>query len=95
VITIPSLPKLLLLIAVIAIIWYGFRFLGTVERARKQAERMMRQGAARQAAGRQGAARTGPGHDLSKVEDTVKCKVCSAYVPVRQPARCARADCPF
>jgi hypothetical protein len=89
-IAIPSLPKLILLILVVAAVWYGFRFLGTIERARKQAERAMRQGAARQAAGR---ARTNP--DLSRVEDTVKCRVCGAYVPVRQPARCGRADCAF
>jgi hypothetical protein len=94
-ITIPSLPKLILLILLIAAVWYGFRFLGTVERARKQAERAMRQGAARQAAGRQGATRGGPGQDISKAEDTVKCRVCGAYVPVRQPARCGRADCAF
>jgi hypothetical protein len=94
-ITIPSLPKLILLILIIVAVWYGFRFLGTIERARRQAERQMRQGAARQAAGRSGAGRTGSGHDLSKVEDTVKCRVCAAYVPVRHPARCARADCPF
>ena len=71
-ITIPSLPKLILLIGIIVVVWYVFRFLGQVDRARQQAAR-----------------------EAAKVEDMVKCRTCGAYVPVRNPSRCGRNDCPF
>ena|SRR5689334_15293243 len=86
--TIPSLPKLIVLIGVITAIWYGFRLVGALDRARRQAERM-----ARQAPGQ--APRNQRRADVTNVEDTVKCRVCSAYVPARQPSRCNRSDCPF
>lgn len=94
-IAIPSLPKLILLILIVAAVWYGFRFLGTIERARKQAEQAMRQAAARQQGARQAAGRARTNPDLSRVEDMVKCRACGAYVSARQPARCGRTDCPF
>ena len=80
---VPSLPKLIFLIGIIAVVWYGFRFLGAVDRARKQAERV-----AKQMAGQRRA-------DVASVEDTVKCRVCDAYVRARLPGRCNRTDCPF
>ncbi len=86
--TIPSLPKLIVLIGVITAIWYGFRLVGALDRARRQAERMARQ-APGQATPNQRRA------DVASVEDTVKCRVCGAYVPARQPSRCNRSDCPF
>jgi len=86
--TIPSFPKLIVVIGVITAIWYGFRLVGALDRARRQAERMARQ-APRQAPPNQRRA------DVANVEDTVKCRVCGAYVPSRQPSRCNRSDCPF
>jgi hypothetical protein len=89
--TIPSLPKLIVLIGIITAIWYGFRLVGALDRARRQAERMARQapGQAPRQTSRQRRA------DVANVEDTVKCRVCGAYVPARQPSRCNRSDCPF
>ena len=84
----PGLPKLIVLIGIIAAVWYGFRFLGALDRARKQAERVARQQAPRPG-------QRQPRADVAHVEDTVKCRVCGAYVPARQPSRCARSDCPF
>lgn len=78
-----SFEKIFLLIGIIAAVWYGFRFLGALDRARKQAERVAKQ-APRQRR-----------PDVANVEDTVKCRVCGAYVPARQPTRCNRSDCPF
>jgi hypothetical protein len=80
---VPGLPKLIVLIGIIVAVWYGFRFLGAVDRARRQAERV-----AKQAPGQR---RT----DVANVEDTLKCRICGAYVPARQPTRCNRSDCPF
>jgi len=36
---IPSLSKLVLLIAIVVAVWYGFKCLGQLDRARKQAQR--------------------------------------------------------
>jgi len=80
---VPGLPKLIVLIGIIVAVWYGFRFLGAVDRARRQAERV-----AKQAPGQR---RT----DVANVEDTLKCRICGAYVPARQPTRCNCSDCPF
>ena len=81
--TLPSLPKLILLLVIVYAVWRGFRFLGGADRARQQAERMTGQGQKKRRA------------DVANVEDTVKCRVCGAYVPARQPSRCGRSDCPF
>ncbi len=86
-IAIPSFGKLILLIAIVAIVWYGFRFLGEVDRARRQAAR-----GASGATPRTGRRRPA---DLAQVEDTVKCRACGSYVPVRSPSRCGRSDCPY
>jgi hypothetical protein len=92
-ITIPSLPKLILLIGIIVVVWYVFRFLGQVDRARQQAAREAAKAAAakghRRTTGRE--SRGG----VAKVEDMVKCRTCGAYVPVSSPSRCGRNDCPF
>jgi hypothetical protein len=81
--TVPSLPKLIVLVGIIIAVWYGFRFLGTVERVRRQAERVAKQRPRQRRA------------DVANVEDTLKCRICGAYVPARQPTRCSRSDCPF
>jgi len=97
-ITIPSLPKLLLLIGIIVVVWYVFRFLGQVDRARQQAAREAAKAAAarghRHTGARQSTARESRG-GVAQVEDMVKCRTCGAYVPVRSPSRCGRNDCPF
>ena len=96
-ITIPSLPKLILLIGIIVVVWYVFRFLGQVDRARQQAAREAAKAAAarghRRAAERQAGRESRSG--VAQVEDMVKCRTCGAYVPVRNPSRCGRNDCHF
>ena len=81
--SIPSFSKLFVLVIVIAAVWYGFRFLGEIDKARRQAAKRMSQSHRQRRA------------DVAHVEDTVKCAVCGAYVPSRQPSRCARTGCPY
>jgi hypothetical protein len=81
--SIPSFSKLFVLVIIIAAVWYGFRFLGEIDKARRQAAKRMSQTHRERRA------------DVAKVEDTVKCAICGAYVPSRQPTRCARARCPY
>ena len=72
--------KLLILVAVIALVWIAFRVIGRLDQARKQQARAPQP--------RRSQARRG-------VEDTVKCKVCGAYVAARGASPCGRADCPY
>jgi hypothetical protein len=92
-ITLPGLPKLIVLIGIIVLVWYVFRFLGQVDRARRRAASEAAARAA--AAGRRTRQQTAQGSGLPTVEDMVKCRVCGAYVPARNPSRCNRNDCPY
>ncbi len=80
-----SISKLFVLAAVLAAVWYGFKFFGRLDTARKHAAKLTRD-AARGAAGAEPAAES---------EDMERCEACDAYVSARDPASCGRADCPY
>lgn len=82
------LPKLLLLVFILLIVWYGVRFVTRIG----QLHHAMRRAA------QQATANTRPvGSQRRAVaaEDLVKCHVCSAFVPAKSATRCGRADCPY
>lgn len=79
-----GLTKLLVLVAIIAAVWYGFKFVGRLEEARRQQP-------AERGSGRRGAARDA----APEVEDTVQCPVCGAYVVAKSASPCERPDCPY
>lgn len=84
----PSLQKLLLLAAIIAAVWYGFKFIGRMQAARDAQ------------AGRPARKPSWPGMrkketKSSEAEDMVQCPVCQAYVPARGAHSCGRGDCPY
>lgn len=70
--------KILILMAVITAVWYGFRFIGQIAAERKRLQR--------EAERRRPARRT--------VQDMVKCRLCGDYVPASGVASCANANCP-
>ncbi|MEQ8354369.1 MAG: hypothetical protein RH942_02430 [Kiloniellaceae bacterium] len=82
----PSIQKLIVLAAVVAAVWYGFKFLGRLQRARK-AEAKLREGEdakpARKAAAREKASGGG-----GQVEDLVPCPSCGAYVRAGSTCTC-------
>ncbi len=86
-----SLQKLMVLVAVIAAVWYGFKFVGRLQDAR-EAEQKLRAGGSRQpkARWRRSKQPTAP-----EAEDMVECPVCQAYVPARGASRCERSGCPY
>ncbi len=86
----PSLQKLLVLAAVIAAVWYGFKFIGRLQDARA-AEAKLRAGGARRPKARW---RRSKQPAAPEAEDMVKCPVCQAYVPARGASRCERPGCP-
>ena len=86
-----SLQKLFVLAVIIAIVWYGFKFLGRVQAHRKaeeKAQRKMQRRRERWSFGRD------PDLDMG-AEDMIACRVCGAYVPARGARSCGRADCPY
>ncbi len=86
-----SIQKLLVLAAIIAAVWYGFKFIGRLDQARK-AEAKSRAGAG---AKKDGSAARRQAEPDTQAEDMVLCEVCEAYVPVRGKTNCGRADCPY
>lgn len=81
--TIPTLPKILLIVLVIGAVWWWYR--RSQIRARERAEELDRNA-------RGGVAK---GKAAKPVEDMVKCKICAAYVPAKGATRCGRDNCPF
>jgi uncharacterized protein len=82
------LPKLLLLIFILLIAWYGVRFVTRIG----QLHHAMRRAAQQATANAQRA--RGPRQAIV-AEDLVKCRVCGAFVPAKSATRCGRADCPY
>lgn len=78
---IPSLQKLLVLVAVISAIWFGFRLLGQIDRQRRQTMPKKKWWQMKRTEPRQ-------------VEDMVKCKVCGAFT-ARDAKSCGKPSCPF
>jgi len=96
-----SLGKLLVLVAVVLAVWYGFKYLGRQSYLRES------RAAARDRLGRQARGeRTEPpapgrrrrGRGSASGEDTgtdlALCATCKAYVPARGARPCGRPDCP-
>ncbi len=78
-----SLGKFLLLVALIALIWYGFRYVNRVEAIRRALREELKR---RQAP---------PKSTRIDAEDLVKCAQCGSYVAARSTANCGRKDCPW
>ncbi|MBI1779153.1 MAG: hypothetical protein HYR63_27785 [Proteobacteria bacterium] len=76
-----SMTKLLVLAAIIAAVWYGYRWINRVELLRRQA-------AARgePAMGKRPSAPS---------ETMVACSTCGTYVAPRAARSCGRSDCPY
>lgn len=81
--------KLLLTVAVIAFIWFGFKFAQRVMDDRRRREDQAARG------GPAGAKpRFQPNPDGDSVQDLVKCPACSTYRSSRL-GPCGRKDCPY
>jgi len=90
-----SLPKLIVLAGIIAIVWYGFKLIGRVQE-RRDAEMQGPDGEARLRRGDRGQGGNTQGARAgTEIEETVKCRACGAYVPVRGATSCGRPSCPF
>ncbi len=74
--------KLLFLIVVIAVVWYGSKYVSRVEAVRRHA---------REEKARRQQQRMAP----RAVEDLVKCPRCGAFVAAGGAAKCGKQECPW
>ncbi len=84
-----TLPKILFTLAVIIIVWQGYKWLGRMQTRRNAIARETARGSGR--GGRATAAAAAP----AEVEDMVECTVCGAFVPARGAVACGRGECPY
>ena len=75
--------KLAVLVGIVVAIWYGFKFVGQLDKARKQAR------------ANKPPRQSGGGDNAPEVEDTVQCPTCGAYVVAKTASPCERPDCPY
>ena len=76
-----SLSKLLLTVAIVVAVWYGFKLVGRLEQARK--------------ARLKAASKGGGGTAAGAIADLERCPACSAYLDAESASACGRDDCPF
>ncbi len=77
--------KLLLTAVIILVIWYGFKWVGRLDRARKK-KAIKDQG---------GGPETRPEDADTEAESLVRCPVCGTYVSPGGTESCGRDACPY
>ena len=78
-----SLFKLFILVVVLAVIWYGFKFLGRLEKYRKV---------------KLVASKTSENENLAQnmdAGDMIRCPICGIYVAVDNSMDCGQRNCPY
>lgn len=83
-----SIQKLLVLVGIIAAVWYGFKLVGRLDAARKMTARNKPRARDDKVSG--AASRDAVG----EVEEMERCDACGAYVAAGAGA-CGRDDCPY
>lgn len=89
-----SFTKLLVLVAVVAAVWYGFKYIGRLDRVQK-GERKVGERTFGERLRKASKARSDAGGEPGRVEDTEQCPVCKAYVSVEGVENCGRPGCPY
>jgi uncharacterized protein len=83
-----SFTKVVVLVAVVAIIWFGFRWF---ERWQKETREREEKRAARLGGG---GGRVPPGA-APQAEEMTACRVCGTYVAAGSARSCGKPNCPF
>ena len=76
--------KVLLTVAVIAFIWFGFKYLGRLAELRRRDE-----------ADKVSPPHTPPKGAATEAETMVECRVCGTWQPSRSARSCGRPNCPY
>lgn len=75
-----SLTKIVVLAAIVAAVWYGFKFVGRLEKRGKEDL---------------AAARKPEPVDAKDVGEMSKCPKCDAFVAANGAMNCGRSNCPY
>lgn len=86
-----SIQKLLFTAAVIAAVWYGFKYIGRMREIREKEGKDKLKRTASGSGGSGGSAAAASGD----AEDMVECTVCGAFVASVGAKNCGQADCPY
>jgi hypothetical protein len=89
-----SFTKLVILVAVIAAVWYGFKYIGRLERMNK-GERRTGERTFSERLRKATKAKSGEAGEPGRIEETEQCPTCKAYVPVEGVENCGRPGCPY
>ena len=81
-----NIDKILVLAIILVIVWQGFKLIGRLEEARREARRGGGASPSKPQAKRKA---------VQPVEDMVKCPACGDYVPKLHATSCERAHCPY
>ena len=76
-----SLPKLIVLVIILFVVWHGFKWMARVNQVRERREAERDRLAASKAA--------------SGAQDMVRCAVCDTFVTARGARHCGRDRCPY
>ncbi len=83
-----SIQKLIFTVAIIAAVWYGFKW---VSRMKVKRDEEARQRLRRDNEGGAGA----PASNPTDAEEMIECKTCGAFVASVGATACGREDCPY
>ena len=86
----PSIQKLIVLAAVVAAVWYGFKFLGRLQEQRK-AEAKLHEGKGAKSARKSTASQDAAKSKGGQVEDLVQCPACGAYIQAGSKCDCGHS----
>ncbi len=90
-----SLQKILLLVAIISAVWYGFKLVSRMQEARDGTTKQKRTSAWRKPDFMRMKRDAGRPATKDEPEDMVQCPTCKSYVAARGVLSCGRADCPY
>ena len=88
-----SFGKILVFVIVIALIWYGFKYMGRLQRLEKGERRPTERNMGERIR-KSFYEKTGKMEE-DVIEETEKCVKCHVYVPLGAGKRCNRSDCPY
>ncbi|MSP89282.1 MAG: hypothetical protein EXQ92_10810 [Alphaproteobacteria bacterium] len=90
-----SISKLIVLAAVIAAVWYGFKWIGRMDKMRKEeAERDRLDNSKRRTEADRASAAPTPAA-AGGAEDMVGCVTCGTFVLASAARNCGKARCPY
>ena len=78
-----SLTKLLVLAAIIGAVWYGYKWVGRLDRMAKHKVK------------RDSGAGDGGAKGVDGPEEMIACRACGVYVAAQGAQSCGREDCPY